>query len=108
MRTSVPIGASILFLSITASALAADDPLMKQAQGLFQPIPPQPPAIKDVPSTPAMVELGKDLYSLIGVRPRATILAATLAIRLGLAAWTCCPCRSGTNGKRVGGTRPRC
>ena len=39
MRTSVPIGASILFLSITALALAADDPLMKQAQGLFQPIP---------------------------------------------------------------------
>ena len=62
MRTSVPIGASILFLGITALALAADDPLMKQAQGLFQPIPSQPPAIKDITATPAMVELGKDLY----------------------------------------------
>ena len=62
MRTSVPIGASILFLGITALALAADDPLMKQAQGLFQPIPSQPPAIKDIAATPAMVELGKDLY----------------------------------------------
>lgn len=61
MRTSIPIGASILFLSITL-ALAADDPLMKQAQGLFQPIPSEPPAIKDITTTPAMVELGKDLY----------------------------------------------
>ena len=39
MRKSVPVSASILLLSITALALAADDPLMKQAQGLFQPIP---------------------------------------------------------------------
>lgn len=62
MRTSIPIGASILFLSITAIALAADDLLMKQAQGLFQPIPSEPPAIKDVTTTPAMVELGKDFY----------------------------------------------
>src|SRR5690348_9450164 len=62
MRTSVPIGASLLFLSITALALAADDPLMKQAQGLFQPVPSEAPAIKGVTATPAMVELGKDLY----------------------------------------------
>src|SRR5512143_3165180 len=62
MRTPVPIGASILFLGITALALAADDPLMNQAQGLFQPIPSQPPAIKDITATPAMVGLGKDLY----------------------------------------------
>ena len=61
MRISVPISASILLLSITL-ALAADDPLMKQAQGLFQPIPSEPPAIKGVTTTPAMVELGKDLY----------------------------------------------
>ena len=61
MRISVPISASILLLSITL-ALAADDPLMKQAQGLFQPIPSEPPAIKGVTATPAMVELGKDLY----------------------------------------------
>jgi len=62
MRVSVPIGASILFLSITPLALAADDPLMKQAQGLFQPIPLEPPVIKGTTATPAMVELGKDLY----------------------------------------------
>jgi cytochrome c peroxidase len=62
MRTSVAIGASILLLSITALALAADDPLMKQAQGLFQPIPSEPPAIKGAATTPAMVELGKNLY----------------------------------------------
>ena len=64
MRTSVPIGASILFSAIPlALALAADDPLMKQAQSLFQPIPSEPPAIKDITTTPAMVELGKDLFS---------------------------------------------
>jgi cytochrome c peroxidase len=62
MRMSVPISASILLLSITALALAADDPLMKQAQGLFQTIPSEPPAIKGTTTTPAMVELGKDLY----------------------------------------------
>jgi cytochrome c peroxidase len=62
MRTSVPIGASLLFLSITALALAADDQLMKQAQGLFQPVPSEAPAIKGVTATPAMVQLGKDLY----------------------------------------------
>ena len=50
MRTSIPIGASILFLGITL-ALAADDPLMKQAQGLFQPIPSEPPPIKDITTT---------------------------------------------------------
>ena len=56
--------ASILLLSIAgiAAALAADDPLMKQAQGTFEPIPLKPPAIKDVATTPAMVELGKALY----------------------------------------------
>ena len=62
MRKSVPVSASILLLSITAIALAADDPLMKQAQVLFQPIPSEPPTIKGVTSTPAMVQLGKDLY----------------------------------------------
>jgi cytochrome c peroxidase len=62
MRISVPIGASILFLSITALASAADDPLMEQAQSLFQPIPLQAPAIKSVTATTAMVALGKALY----------------------------------------------
>jgi cytochrome c peroxidase len=59
--SSLPV-ALISLLGATALALAADDPLMQQAQGLFQPIPPEPPAMKGVTSTPAMVTLGKDLY----------------------------------------------
>ena len=62
MRTPVSLAALMLIVSITAAAFAADDPLMKQAQGLFQPIPSEPPAIKGVTTTPAMVELGKALY----------------------------------------------
>ncbi|MGA9265914.1 MAG: cytochrome-c peroxidase, partial [Rhodomicrobium sp.] len=56
--------ASFVILSMVgiAGALAADDPLMKQAQGTFEPIPLKPPAIKNVAATPAMVELGKALY----------------------------------------------
>jgi cytochrome c peroxidase len=62
MRMSATFVAFISSLGVAAIALAADDPLMKQAQGLFQPIPLEPPAVKGVTSTPAMVELGKDLY----------------------------------------------
>ena len=62
MRSSAALASAFLVLSVAASAVAADDPLMKQAQGLFQPIPLKPPAIKDVPATPAMVDLGKALY----------------------------------------------
>ena len=35
---------------------------MKRAQETFQPIPLKPPAIKDVVTTPTLVELGKALY----------------------------------------------
>ena len=35
---------------------------MKQAQGLFKPLPTQPPALPDNPATPAGVALGKMLY----------------------------------------------
>lgn len=45
-----------------ATAVAAPDPLMKEAQELFQPVPQQPPALKDNPSSPAKAELGKMLY----------------------------------------------
>ena len=62
MRIATSFGSLILLLNVTAAAVAADDPLMKQAQGLFQPIPSEPPAIKGVTATPAMVELGKALY----------------------------------------------
>lgn len=61
MHSSAPIGALILILG-AGSAFAADEPLMKQAQELFRPIPLEPPAIKDVAATAAMVELGKALY----------------------------------------------
>lgn len=47
---------------VTVSAQSADDPLMKQAQATFAPIPLTPPAIKGIASTPAMIELGKALY----------------------------------------------
>ena len=62
LRLSSLPAALISILGLTALALAADDPLMKQAQGLFQPIPLEPPAMKAVTATPPMVELGKDLY----------------------------------------------
>jgi cytochrome c peroxidase len=51
-----------LVVNIAPSAVAADDPLMKQAQEIFQPIPLKAPEIKDVAATPTMVELGKALY----------------------------------------------
>ena len=62
MRISSLPAALISIFGLTALALAADDALMKQAQGLFQPIPAEPPAMKGVTATPAMMGLGKDLY----------------------------------------------
>ncbi len=38
------------------------DALMKQAQGLFKPLPVSAPKLPDNPATPAKVELGKMLY----------------------------------------------
>jgi cytochrome c peroxidase len=43
-------------------AWGAEDPLMEEAQGLFEPIPLEPPAVEGIEATPAMVELGKALY----------------------------------------------
>jgi cytochrome c peroxidase len=62
MRT---LAAALALASATiawTAAWGAEDPMMKEAQGLFQPIPDKPPAVKDVLATPAMVELGKALY----------------------------------------------
>ena len=62
MRT---LAAALALASLTigwTAAWGAEDPLMKEAQGLFQPIPEKPPAVKDVVATPVMVELGKALY----------------------------------------------
>ena len=41
---------------------AAGDPLLKQAQALFQPIPETAPAIEGVPMTAEMIALGKALF----------------------------------------------
>ncbi len=62
MRSSTALTAILLVVDVASSAPAADDPLMKEAQGLFQAIPLKAPEIKDVPATPAMVDLGKALY----------------------------------------------
>jgi cytochrome c peroxidase len=53
-----------LALSLTAiiRCFAAEDPLMKEAHGLFEPVPSDAPAFKDNPTSPAKVELGKMLY----------------------------------------------
>lgn len=48
-------------LFIPGIAWAADD-LMQRAQGLFKPIPEQPPALKGNVITPERIELGKMLY----------------------------------------------
>ena len=62
MRAKAIFAALTLIVVTSPVASAADDPLMKQAQELFQPIPLEPPAVKGVNSTPALVELGKALY----------------------------------------------
>jgi cytochrome c peroxidase len=49
-------------LCLVASPVLAQDNLMKQAQGLFKPIPMQPPTLEGNPITPPKVELGKMLY----------------------------------------------
>ncbi|MGZ5398093.1 MAG: cytochrome-c peroxidase, partial [Mycobacterium sp.] len=59
----VRVFVALMLAAMSASAsIAADDASMKEAQGLFEPIPLKPPAVKDVVATPAMVELGKALY----------------------------------------------
>lgn len=45
-----------------AGAAHARDNLMKQAQGLFRPIPAKAPQLKDNPATPAKIDLGMKLY----------------------------------------------
>ena len=49
-------------LCLVASPVLAQDNLMKQAQGLFKPIPMQPPTLEGNPITPPKAELGKMLY----------------------------------------------
>ena len=53
----------LVTMGCLASAPAwSQSALMKQAQGLFKPLPEAPPALPGNPATPAKVELGKMLY----------------------------------------------
>jgi len=61
MKPRAYLLASCLFLAVPATCFAQAD-LMQSARNLFKPIPSQPPAIAGVQSTPARVELGKQLY----------------------------------------------
>ena len=54
---------TVLLIVTLSPALAADDPLMKQAQATFEPIPLEPPSLKGGgAATQAKVELGKALF----------------------------------------------
>ena len=60
MKKPSPLTCLLCFLA--AGPAVAQDELMRSAQGLFEPIPAQAPAVKGIESTPARVELGKMLY----------------------------------------------
>ncbi len=51
---------ALFFLLITT--VYAQDPLLKQAQALFKPIPKEPPVLEKNPVTPEKTKLGKMLY----------------------------------------------
>ncbi len=52
----------LLIITGIPVVLAAGDPLLKQAQALFQPIPETAPTIEGVPMTAEMIALGKALF----------------------------------------------
>jgi cytochrome c peroxidase len=62
MNGKIATSLCALAVVLASAAFAADDVLMKRAQGLFKPIPPKAVGVKGTPSTPALVELGKALY----------------------------------------------
>jgi cytochrome c peroxidase len=55
---------SLMWLTFVAAltAPAQAEELMEMAQGLFEPIPSEPPALEGIEATPERVELGKMLY----------------------------------------------
>lgn len=61
MKPRLFLAISVAILGLPIAAWGQGE-LMKSAQKLFKPIPIQPPAIKGISSTPARVELGKQLY----------------------------------------------
>ncbi len=61
-QTNTLLRTTVILLVAAAGAVHAQQPLLTRAQNLFKPIPHQPPAIPDIPSTPARVDLGRMLY----------------------------------------------
>jgi len=61
MQRSTLISCLALACTLSAPAWSQSNP-MKQAQGLFRPLPTQPPAIPGNPASPEKVALGKMLY----------------------------------------------
>jgi cytochrome c peroxidase len=53
---------SLFFVLVAAGGAHAADALLTRAQGMFKPIPANPPVIADNPATPERVHLGKALY----------------------------------------------
>lgn len=61
LKATLSIALALSFTT-TIRGFAAEDPLMKETQGLFEPVPSEAPAFKDNPTSPAKVELGQMLY----------------------------------------------
>lgn len=61
MRRSTLISCLALACTLSVPAWSQSN-LMKQAQGLFKPLPTQPPAVPGNPASPEKVALGKMLY----------------------------------------------
>jgi cytochrome c peroxidase len=61
-RTFLIVVASLATSPAWPQSSTASPDLMKQAQGLFKPLPDLPPALEGNPTTPAKVALGKMLY----------------------------------------------
>jgi cytochrome c peroxidase len=61
MRVAKYLLSVIVVLSVSGNVYASED-LLERAQGMFKPIPAQPPVIVGNPATPEKVLLGKVLY----------------------------------------------
>ncbi|HET6806098.1 MAG TPA: cytochrome-c peroxidase [Frateuria sp.] len=62
MMRPLTLASFLVVIGTLASPARSQSDLMKQAQGLFKPLPAQPPALPDNPASPAKVALGKMLY----------------------------------------------
>ena len=62
MKRTGFIAVTMVLVMLAASAVLAEDEVMKRAQGMFKPVPATVPEMKGKAFTPAKVELGKMLY----------------------------------------------